>query len=107
MMIKGHGIVTVGESIDEACINAVYMERTAKIMADRAGCFGFKGVPDDFIETLSGSKEKLLTPRRRACPTPPSGTTTPTRSRKAKPGRGGWRIELGEPRYRMSSESHL
>src|SRR5688572_7047512 len=24
MMIKGHGIVTVGASIDEACINAVY-----------------------------------------------------------------------------------
>lgn len=59
MMIKGHGIVTVGKSIDEACINAVYMERTAKIMA-MAQLFGFKGVPDDFIEQLSSSKEKLL-----------------------------------------------
>jgi ribulose-5-phosphate 4-epimerase/fuculose-1-phosphate aldolase len=59
-MIKGHGIVAVGASIDEACMNAVYMERTAKIMAE-ARRFGFKGVPDDFIETLAGSKEKLLT----------------------------------------------
>ena len=59
MMIKGHGIVTVGKSIDEACLNAVYMERTAKIMA-MAQLFGFKSVPDDFIEQLSSSKEKLL-----------------------------------------------
>src|ERR1043166_9356122 len=28
VMIKGHGIVTVGATIDEACINALYMERT-------------------------------------------------------------------------------
>ena len=60
MMIKGHGIVTVGSTIDEACINAVYMERTAKIIA-MAKLFGFQRVPDDFIETLVGSKEKLLT----------------------------------------------
>jgi ribulose-5-phosphate 4-epimerase/fuculose-1-phosphate aldolase len=60
MMIKGHGIVTVGNTIDEACINAVYMERTAKIMAT-AKLFGFHGVPKDFIDTLAGSKEKLLT----------------------------------------------
>ncbi len=59
MMIKGHGIVTVGKSIDEACMNAVYMERTAKIMA-MAQLFGYRGVPDDFISQLSSSKEKLL-----------------------------------------------
>ena len=64
MMIKGHGIVAVGATIDEACFNAVYMERTAKIMA-AAQLFGFKGVPDDFIETLAGSKEKLLTRGKR------------------------------------------
>ncbi len=64
MMIKGHGIVTVGKSIDEACFNAVYMERTAKIMA-MAKLFGFKGVPKDFIEQLSGSKEKLLSRGKR------------------------------------------
>ena len=64
MMIKGHGIVTVGKSIDEACINAVYMERTAKIMA-MAQLFGFKSVPDDFIEQLSSSKEKLLSRGKR------------------------------------------
>ena len=59
MMIKGHGIVTVGKSIDDACMNAVYMERTAKIMA-MAQLFGFSGVPDEFIGQLSSSKEKLL-----------------------------------------------
>ena len=59
VMIKGHGIVTVGKSIDEACMNALYMERTAKIMA-MAKLFGFRGVTEEFIETLSGSKEKLL-----------------------------------------------
>ncbi len=64
MMIKGHGIVTVGKSIDEACFNAVYMERTAKIMA-AAKLFGFTAVPNDFIETLAGSKEKLLTRGKR------------------------------------------
>ena len=32
IMIKGHGIVTVGATIDEACMNALYMERTAKII---------------------------------------------------------------------------
>ena len=51
MMIKGHGIVTVGKSIDDACMNAVYMERTAKIMA-MAQLFGFRGVPDEFMGQL-------------------------------------------------------
>ena len=64
MMIKGHGIVTVGKSIDEACFNAVYMERTAKIMA-LAKLFGFTGVPKDFIDQLSSSKEKLLSRGKR------------------------------------------
>jgi ribulose-5-phosphate 4-epimerase/fuculose-1-phosphate aldolase len=64
MMIKGHGIVTVGSTIDEACFNAVYMERTAKIMAT-AQLFGFKGVPSDFIEQLTSSKEKILSRGKR------------------------------------------
>jgi L-fuculose-phosphate aldolase len=59
MMIKGHGIVTVGASIDEACINAVYMERTAKIMAI-ARLHGYQGPTDQSIQTLSGSREKLF-----------------------------------------------
>jgi ribulose-5-phosphate 4-epimerase/fuculose-1-phosphate aldolase len=59
MMIQGHGIVTVGESIDEACINALYMERTAKIMAI-ARLHGYQGPTQDSIQTLSGSREKLF-----------------------------------------------
>jgi L-ribulose-5-phosphate 4-epimerase len=59
IMIKGHGIVTVGASIDEACINALYMERTAKIMAI-ARLHGYRGTTPEWIQTLSGSREKLF-----------------------------------------------
>ncbi len=59
MMIKGHGIVTVGATIDEACINALYMERTAKIMAI-ARLHGYLGPTRESIQTLSGSREKLF-----------------------------------------------
>jgi ribulose-5-phosphate 4-epimerase/fuculose-1-phosphate aldolase len=65
VMIKGHGIVAVGKTIDEACICAMRMERAAKIMA-MAQLFGFNGVSDEFIEQLAGSKEKLFAqPRTR------------------------------------------
>jgi len=65
VMIKGHGIVAVGKTIDEACICAMRMERAAKIMA-MAQLFGFKGVSDEFIGQLAGSKEKLFAqPRTR------------------------------------------
>jgi ribulose-5-phosphate 4-epimerase/fuculose-1-phosphate aldolase len=63
MMIKGHGIVTVGASIDEACINALYMERTAKIIAI-AGLHGYQGPTEEFIQVLSSSREKLFTRSR-------------------------------------------
>jgi len=63
VMIKGHGIVAVGKTIDEACICAMRMERTAKIMA-MAQLFGFNGVSDEFIEQLAGSKEKLFAQSR-------------------------------------------
>jgi ribulose-5-phosphate 4-epimerase/fuculose-1-phosphate aldolase len=59
VMIKGHGIVTVGPTIDEACINALYMERTAKIMAI-ARLHGYQGPTAEAIQTLSGSREKLF-----------------------------------------------
>ena len=63
VMIKGHGIVTVGKTIDEACMCALRMERTAKIMA-MAQLFGFKEVSDEFIEQLSESKAKLFSRQR-------------------------------------------
>jgi ribulose-5-phosphate 4-epimerase/fuculose-1-phosphate aldolase len=59
IMIKGHGIVTVGATIDEACINALYMERTAKIMAI-ARLHGYQGPSAESIQTLTGSREKLF-----------------------------------------------
>ena len=60
IMIKGHGIVTVGATIDEACINALYMERTAKIMAI-ARLHGYQGPTEESIQTLTASKKKLFT----------------------------------------------
>ncbi|MGH7823646.1 MAG: class II aldolase/adducin family protein [Candidatus Binatia bacterium] len=60
IMIKGHGIVTVGKTIDEACINALYMERTAKIMAI-AHLHGFQGPTEESMQVLSASREKLFT----------------------------------------------
>lgn len=59
IMIKGHGIVTVGKTIDEACMNALYMERTAKIQAI-AHLLGFPGVTEEFLQELSQSKDKLF-----------------------------------------------
>jgi ribulose-5-phosphate 4-epimerase/fuculose-1-phosphate aldolase len=59
VMIKGHGIVTVGKTIDEASMTALYMERTAKIQA-MAHLLGFKGPTEDFIEELTASKDKLF-----------------------------------------------
>ena len=67
-MIKGHGIVTVGATIDEACMGALYMERTAKIMAI-ARLHGYQGPTAESIETQSASRKKLFRrPRRRDVP---------------------------------------
>ena len=59
LMIKGHGIVTVGETIDEACMNALYMERTAKIMAI-ARLHGYEGPTAASLDTLTESRKKLF-----------------------------------------------
>lgn len=59
LMIKGHGIVTVGETIDEACMNALYMERTAKIMAF-ARLHGYEGPTPASLDTLTESRKKLF-----------------------------------------------
>jgi 3,4-dihydroxyphthalate decarboxylase len=67
VMIKGHGIVTVGATIDEACINALYMERTAKIMAI-ARLHGYQGPTEESIQILTGSKKKLFTRPRADMP---------------------------------------
>ena len=59
IMIKGHGIVTVGRTIDEACMSALYMERTAKIQAI-AHLLGFSGPTEEFLRELGASKDKLF-----------------------------------------------
>jgi len=67
VMIKGHGIVTVGDDIDQACMNALYMERAAKIQAI-ALLLGFTGPTEEFLEELSVSRKKLFAVRREAGP---------------------------------------
>lgn len=59
MMIKGHGIVTASATIDEACMTALYMERTAKIMAI-ARLHGYHGTTPEWVNTLTESRKKLF-----------------------------------------------
>jgi ribulose-5-phosphate 4-epimerase/fuculose-1-phosphate aldolase len=59
VILRGHGIVTVGSSIDEACMTAVYLERTAKMLAV-AYQMGFTEPTDEFVETLMKTTEKRL-----------------------------------------------
>jgi ribulose-5-phosphate 4-epimerase/fuculose-1-phosphate aldolase len=58
MTINGHGIVTVGSSIDEATVNAIYMERTAK-MEHAARLMGYEGVTIEHKEMLAANKAKM------------------------------------------------
>ncbi len=58
MTISGHGIVTVGGSIDEATFNAIYMERTAKI-EHAARLVGFSGVSEEHREMLLENRRKM------------------------------------------------
>lgn len=59
VVIRGHGIVTVGKTIKEACINALYLERTAKMQA-LAHAIGFQRVDKEFLDKLGASYAKLV-----------------------------------------------
>jgi ribulose-5-phosphate 4-epimerase/fuculose-1-phosphate aldolase len=59
VVIKGHGIVTVGNTVDEACMNALYLERTAKIQS-MAHLLGFPGPTEEFLQTMEQTKRKLF-----------------------------------------------
>jgi ribulose-5-phosphate 4-epimerase/fuculose-1-phosphate aldolase len=57
IIIKGHGVVTVGRSIDEATMNALYLERTAKIQG-LAMALGFTGPTREFVAEIQESSRK-------------------------------------------------
>ncbi len=59
VIIKGHGIVSVGKNVDEACMNALYVERTAKMQA-MAHLLGYVGPTDEFIQSMQKTSEKLM-----------------------------------------------
>jgi ribulose-5-phosphate 4-epimerase/fuculose-1-phosphate aldolase len=59
VVIRGHGIVTVGATIREACFQALYLERTAKMLAV-AAALGFEKAEPEFLQLLNGSFRKLM-----------------------------------------------
>ncbi|MDP2645680.1 MAG: class II aldolase/adducin family protein [Desulfobacterales bacterium] len=58
VIIKGHGIVTVGKTIDDACITALYLERTAK-MQTMAHMIGYVGPTEEFLQSIQMTWGKL------------------------------------------------
>jgi ribulose-5-phosphate 4-epimerase/fuculose-1-phosphate aldolase len=58
IVIKGHGVVAVGKNIDEACMNALYLERTAKIRG-LATTLGFTGPPQEFVKEILESGRRM------------------------------------------------
>lgn len=88
MTISGHGIVTIGRSIDEATFNAIYMERTAKI-EHAARLMGFQGVGGEFKEMLATNRQKIQQ-RGRTLSRPGTGHSDEWRYYTRK-------IERGEP----------
>ncbi len=57
IVIKGHGIVAVGKSVDEVFTTALYLERTAKIQA-MACALGFQGPTAQFEKYMQASRKK-------------------------------------------------
>jgi L-fuculose-phosphate aldolase len=60
VVIKGHGVVTTGKDIDQACMNAMYMERTAKIQGV-AHTLGFTAPTQEFLDDMMESSRRLGT----------------------------------------------
>ena len=57
IVITGHGIVMLGNSIDEVCIRSLYLERTARMMTV-AHALGFQSVSQEFRDYMEGTKQK-------------------------------------------------
>lgn len=57
VLIKGHGVVTVGKTVDEACMTAMYLERTAKMLAF-AHLLGFEGPTEEFMQKMDATSHK-------------------------------------------------
>ena len=58
VVIRGHGVVTAGKSIKEACMYALYLERTAKMQAI-ANILGFQREGPEFMNQMGESVKKL------------------------------------------------
>ena len=58
VLIRGHGVVVVGESIDRCTITAMHLERAAKTQAF-ARMMGFTGTNEETLQEYHESLEKL------------------------------------------------
>lgn len=64
LMIEGHGALVTGETLEEACINMVQLERTAKMIMMAAGLGRVKPVPPAVVKkfhSIVGSRAKSHT----------------------------------------------
>src|SRR4030095_7476586 len=59
VLIKAHGIVTAGKSIDEACMNALWLERAAKHQV-LGHTTGLASTTADVVAEMARSKDALL-----------------------------------------------
>ena len=58
VLIRGHGVVVVGESIDKVTVTAMRLERAAKTQAF-ARMMGFQGTDEETLQAYSESQHKL------------------------------------------------
>ena len=58
ILIRGHGVVVVGDSIDKVTVTAMHLERAAKTQAF-ARLMGFKGTDEETLQMAHESLEKL------------------------------------------------
>ncbi len=58
ILIRGHGIVVVGKNIQEATLNAVHLERAAKVQTF-ARLMGYRGTTEENLEEAHASLQKL------------------------------------------------
>ncbi len=58
VLIRGHGVVVVGESIDKVTVTAMHLERAAKTQAF-ARMMGFAGTDEETLQAYAESQHKL------------------------------------------------
>jgi ribulose-5-phosphate 4-epimerase/fuculose-1-phosphate aldolase len=71
LMMKGHGANVIGKSIQEACLNAVHLERTAKMILRAAGVGRFSPLTATAMKRFHAVEASRLNRRRPGPPRSP------------------------------------